>query len=379
MTEKEGSTFKVPLTTIQEIFPHPGADRLEYAKCYDFNVVVQKGKYNVGDVVLYVPIDSILPQWLEEQLFPADSKIKLHKSRVKQIKIRGGYSQGMIVPYECLTPLKHFDLEGVHIELDFSKELGITKYEAPAARYQQSLVKKRNKPLENPYFHKYGGIDNAKWYPDLFVEGEEVSITEKIHGTHVRFGYAPFVANTLWKHIKKLFGFAPTHEWVYGSNNVQLQNRSGFKGFYGEDVYGQTLAKYGLKDKVLPGELFNGEVYGDGIQGGYEYGCKGGITKLVLFDMKLQTTESSDYLNVDEFQKVCIDRELPMVPELYRGPFSKELAKSLTIGDSVLAPSQKVREGVVIKPVVEKQCYMGRKMLKMISEKYLESDQTDFH
>jgi RNA ligase (TIGR02306 family) len=378
MADENGSTFKVPVTAIKEIFPHPDKDTtsLEYAKVYDFNVIVRKNEYKVGDRVVYVPIDSILPFSLESKIFGPDSKIKLNKSRVKQIKIRGYYSQGMLINFDDLDDLHPDDLFD---ENDLSEKLGITKYEPPKANYQEGLIKKRDKPLENPYFHKYGGIDNFKWYPDLFEAGEMVSVTEKIHGSNIRAGYVPFVANTLWKKILKFFKKNPSHEWVYGSNNVQLQKRSNYKGFYGSDVYGKVLEKYGVREKLKPGEVIYGEIYGDGIQANYNYGCKQGEHKLVVFDLKIQTQETSDFVGVEEFQQFCVERGFPTPPELYRGPFDKEKVKVFTQGASVLCPEQKVREGVVVKPVVETKSLIGRKVLKIISEKYLEKDQTDFH
>jgi RNA ligase (TIGR02306 family) len=75
----EGSGYKVPLTQILEIKEHPNADRLEIAVVYGFEVVVGKGSYKTGDTVIYIPIDSILPQDLEDHLFPEGSKIKLTK------------------------------------------------------------------------------------------------------------------------------------------------------------------------------------------------------------------------------------------------------------------------------------------------------------
>jgi len=368
------SEFKCPLTTIIEIFEHPNANALEYAKVYDFNVIVRKGQYKVGDAVIYVPIDSILPLDLETKIFGPDSKIKLNKSRVKQIKIRGHYSQGMLIsPDDVNCSL------GTKLETDYAEALGITKYEPPAANYQGSLARKRDKPMENPYFHKYGGIDNIKWYPDLFKPDELVSITEKIHGSNIRAGYVPFVANTLWKKFLKFMGWNPTHQWCYGSNNVQLQSRWNYKGFYGTDVYGKVLEKYGVKDKLKPGEVIYGELYGHGIQGGYTYGCSQGEHKLVVFDVKRQTETESDFLGVDHFQAFCKERGFETPPELYRGVFDKDKAKALTIGNSVLVPSQKVIEGVVIKPLEESIGLAGRKVLKLISEEYLSKDQTDFH
>ena len=131
------------------------------------------------------------------------------------------------------------------IEQDYSEELGVSKYEPPPPRYQSSMSspRRRDKPFENPHFRKFNGIMNIKWMPHVF-ENEEVIIQSKLHGSHIRFGKAPFVANTLWKKIKKLFGFAPKFEAVYGSNNVELTNRSGYKGFYGEDVYGKLIEKF---------------------------------------------------------------------------------------------------------------------------------------
>src|SRR5271166_788083 len=141
------SEYKVPLTTIKEIFEHPNATSLEFAKVYDFNVIVGKGQYKIGDHVVYVPIDSILPLELETKLFGSESKIKLNKGRIKQIKIRGQYSQGLIIGLEHLgPPFSTANIDGV-LETDFSTVLGITKYEPPAAAYQGSNTSvKRDKP-----------------------------------------------------------------------------------------------------------------------------------------------------------------------------------------------------------------------------------------
>jgi hypothetical protein len=68
-----------------------------------------------------------------------------------------------------------------------------------------------------------------------------------------------------------------------------------------------------------------------------------------------------------------------MVPILYVGPFDIAKVKELTKGNSILAPSQKVREGVVVKSIENQECYIGRKMLKFISDEYLLKDQSEFH
>jgi len=378
--EKEGSEYKVPLTTIKEIKVHDNATSLEIAVVYGFEVIVGKGQYKVGDKVIYIPPDSIITQELENTLFGPDSKIKLNKHRIKQIKIRGKYSQGMLVSPDDLGPLWTEERLRDGLEDDFAEELGIIKYQPPQAHYQTGTVKKRDKKNENPYFHKYGGIDNFKWYPELFQEGEMVSITEKIHGSNIRFGYVPYVANNLWRKFLKLLKLTPSYEWVYGSNNVQYQQKFNKQtGYYGTDVYGAVLSKYNAKDKVEHGEIWYGELYGDGIQGGYNYGCKNGEHKLVVFDLKHQNGTDAKYVDAQIFADIAKERGFEVAPELYRGPFNIDQAKALTTGDSVLVPTQKVREGVVIKPLIEQESTIGRKLLKLISEKYLEKDQTEFH
>lgn len=176
------TTYKVPYTTILDIQRHPNADKLDICTVYGFQVVAQRDKYKIGNEVLYVPIDSILTQELEDIIFPPGSKIKLDKHRVRQIRIRGTASQGMLINKEDLKTL--IDINSMELEKDYSKELNITKYEPPfvGLSQPQGKDKQRNKSYEHPLFHKYNGLESIKWFPTLFKEGEEVVINEKLHG-----------------------------------------------------------------------------------------------------------------------------------------------------------------------------------------------------
>lgn len=379
------SEYKVPLTQIVAIDPHPNADRLELATVYGFQVVIKKDSYKVGDQVVYVPIDSILPQQLEDFLFPPDAKIKLNKHRVRQIRIRKIASQGMLINSEDIKAVYGF--EPNVLEDDYKEMLHIFKYEPPAPAFQSEMGSggRKIKPLENPNFHKYNGLDNIKWFPTLFKDGELVVMQEKIHGTNARAAKLPFAANTLLKKVKlwflKLLKRPISYEFCYGSNNVQLQDRPGYTGYYGEDIYGKTFQAVDAASKIKDGETIFGEIYGSGIQKDYNYGCSEGEHKFVLFDVKVLNEDGSQrWLGPDEVIAYAKERGFDVVPEVYRGPFSMALAKELTIGDSILAPSQKVREGVVVKAVEGYSDERGNnKALKVISEAYLDKDQTDFH
>lgn len=391
MADENGSTFKVPLTTIREVLPHNNAERLEVAVVYGFQVITQKGLYKVGDLVIYVPIDSILPQALEDKLFPPDSKVKLNKHRIRQIKLRGVASQGMLINPEDVFgfPLPNgatgasTNLGMFSVEDDLSVALDITKYEPPQ---RENLISgnpgKRIKLHENPNFNKYGGLDNIKWHPEKFKAEEMVVLQEKIHGTNARAAIMPFSANTLWKKLVKWLGFAPATEFCYGSNNVQLQNKPGHTGFYGEDVYGKVFGQLDVKNKLKLGETIYGEIYGDNIQKNYTYGCGTGERKFVLFDVRiLQPDGSHKWLNPDEVTAFAKERGFDMVPELYRGPYtSLEFVKTYTKGNSVLAPSQKIREGIAVKSLDNYDEYGHNRALKVISEDYLSDEtNTDFH
>lgn len=373
--------FKVPLTVIKDVFEHTNANSLEFVKVYDFNVIVSKGRYKAGDKVVYVPIDSLLPQNIEDEMFPSGSKIKLNNHRIKQIKIRGQYSQGLIISPDDLQT--HRIDANIPLETNLAGFLGITKYEPGPASFEGSSMggKKRDKPRENPLFHSYNGIENVKWYPDLFKEDEEVVIQEKLHGSNCRAAILPYKANTLWKKIKKFFGRAPAFEKCYGSNMVQLQERSGYTGFYGEDVYGKVLEKVKAFDKIKAGETIYGELIGEGIQKNYNYGHN--EHHFVLFDVKrLNEDGTQTWLTPNEVQEFAKERGFDFVPVLYAGVFNKALAYELTKGASKYHPETKVMEGIVIKSRLgynDDRMSSNKRALKWLSEKYLEKDNSDFH
>jgi RNA ligase (TIGR02306 family) len=403
--------FVVKVVKIDAIHPHPKADKLEIAQIAGWQCIVQKNAYFAGSLAVYIPIDSVLPDAVERILFGPDSKIKLHKSRVKSIKIRGSVSQGMLAPCDELgVPAK----EGY----DCAKDLGIVKFEPPEAPPLMRGGNPVSKKKKNPFFHEYGGLDNFKNYPELFKEGEEVIITEKVHGTNFRFGWVPTATDTFAKRVKKLLGMLPEYEFVFGSNKVQLQNRVSssnlkakllgwipikairtiaYQGYYEQsgvgNVYEEAVKKYDLKniteDPMYRGLVFYGEIYGSSIQKGYTYGCVEGERKLVMFDILctepgIRTGEAREqfvagFCDHHAVESVCEDLGLDVVPVLYKGPFNVQGVKELTKGNSVMVPTQKIIEGVVVRPIREEKCHMGRKVLKLISDDYLLSDNTDFH
>ena len=134
------------------------------------------------------------------------------------------------------------------------------------------------------------------------------------------------------------------------------------------------MEKYGLTD--LPkGVVVYGEIYGSGIQPGY--GCADGERKLALFDAQ-SFEPTARWMDAAEFDALVVANGLPRAPVLFVGPYAGDLVqKQLTCGPSVVAPEQKVREGCVVRPAVERTDRCGRAVLKSINPDYLVSKHAD--
>lgn len=362
------SELVVEVVEIEEILPHGNADRLEIAKIKGWFCVTGKGNFKAGDRGIYFPIDSILPTELQAKLFPPDSKIKLKNGRIKTEKIRGVISQGLLIP------LKDVGMEDLCVGVDVTKRLGIMKYE-PDAGSLPNAMNPQQKRFSNPYFHKYTDIQNAKNYTKVFEEGEHVIAFEKIHGTNFRAGWVPYVPSSLWEKLKvRVLNFlnpawVPQWEFVYGSRNMQLKKDS-------ENLYARIVKQYDLENKIQHGHVIYGEIYGDGVQKGYNYGCSKDEQRLAIFDVAL----NGQYQDIGYVTAFCALKHLPVVPVVYNGLFDWDTMLKLTKGPSLINSTQKVREGIVVRSVKEESSpYIGRKVLKFVSDEYLLKDQTEFH
>ena len=383
------STHRVEIVEIASIDIHPNADRLSIARIGGWQVVVGKGSFEPKEWALYVPVDSVLPNSLEERLFPPGSKITLKKGRIRSIKIRGQMSQGMLISLDDVEGELAATWDGKHplpkytLGLDLAERLKITKYEPPEPDFAGPTApkgKKASKSQINPNFKKYTDIENIKWYTNVFKDGEMVYISEKLHGTSARYGYVPrhyegFLAPLRQAIMDRLakWGLVKSHQFIFGSRNVQLHTGTN-KSWYAEDVYSKILKQENIQERLQPGECVYGEIVGHNIQKNYSYGCKEGEHKFYVYDVMV----NGKYLDYPAFARWCSNRGFEPVPKLYVGPWSTEVHMQHRDGDSTIG-GQKIREGVVIKSVVDEESICGRKVLKSISDAYYLEDNSDFH
>ncbi len=345
------SSLIVDVCKIIKVERHANADKLDLVQVKGWTCIVGRDNYKVGDLVIFCPPDSVIPENIIEEY-----KLEFLKKcgRVGTVKLRKFISQGLILNIPEGKKWK----EGKEV----SKELGITKYEAPVKRISLNSGKQPTKRKQNPLFDKYTEIENIKNYNAVFKEGDVAVITEKIHGTNFRAGNLPrYKGNLLGKILSFLFG---KYEFVYGSHNVQKTVTNVRMGFYGEDVYGKMAEKYNLKEIIPKDYILYSEIFGNGIQE-LEYGMNDIDVK--FFDVKYK----GKYLDHSDFVEFCLYRQLPMVPVLYVGEYKQEDLINYTQGNSIIAPNQ-IREGCVVKSLKGEYTHtVGRKILKSINPEYL--------
>lgn len=54
------SSLIVEICEVNDVEKHPNADKLDLVSVKGWQCVAQKGEYQIGDSVVYIPIDSIL-------------------------------------------------------------------------------------------------------------------------------------------------------------------------------------------------------------------------------------------------------------------------------------------------------------------------------
>lgn len=367
------SQLIVPAVRVQKIYPHPGADTLDFIEVQGWRCIVKRGSVKKGDWGAYFPIDSVLTPEIQNAAFK-DAKVKPKEGRVRTVKIRGEIAQGLFLAKDLLPVFPRYPQEG----MDLAEVLGVTKYEPPAASIpvHMQTSKKSTRKKVNPNFKEYTDLQHLKWFTNVFEPGEQIVITEKVHGTSARYGRVPLEADTFWKKLKKLVGLLASHEYVYGSRKVQLQSKTHrTTSFYGDDVWSLNAKKLGMQDLLLDGEVVYGEIYGEGIQKNYSYGKSADDRSFVVYDVQ----KDGKFLDHADLVHWCRSKGLQMVPTLYVGPFSGEIVEEHTNGPSVLDPKTKVREGCVVRPNVERHTHNGRAVYKSVSPAFLLGDQTDFH
>lgn len=376
------------------ITKHNNADALELAEVGAYQAIVRKGDFETGDLGVYIPEQSIVPDWLIKRLGLEGRLAGKQKNRVKAVKLRGVLSQGLIVPcpreIELEWAVMDADKDNGFLTLDNTHEegvpaeeyrevtlgddvtelLGITKWEPVIPALMSGEV-------YNPHFQFKYDIENFKRHPDVLEDAEEVVMTEKIHGTFCMVAHLP-VGEWSDDHLDQ--------RWVVASKGLAAQGialkpteenlakNTYFRALITHDVFRKLRAAIDNDEKVV----VLGEVYGRGIQD-LQYGNESDNLGFRVFDIYVEGLPMPH----DVMQVACQEAGLETVPVLYEGPFGEDVMEEVTNGKETISGDEThTREGVVIKPLNERRDNeIGRVILKSVSEAYLlrKGDTTEFN
>lgn len=369
MNNMENNNSVCYVARINEIKPIPGADNIEQAIVGGWNCIVQKGQYAAGGLVVVATTDAVIPTELSDLMNVTNYLRK--GGRVRTVKLRGVYSECLIIPL-MYVPKGETIIDTLTEGKDMMEVMSIFKYEPPVRTISLGSGRKI-RYQDNPNFHIYYKFPNLKNVDGMFTKDDIVEITRKIHGTNARYGIVKRSKVTLFHKLRKLFGNKwAEYEYVYGSHNVEKGSDS--QGFYDTDVWAKVAEDYNIKNKLWnwvkthvgsPNELgegiiLYGEIYGAGIQKGYDYGLTN--MEFVGFDIKLNGEYMSTY---DVY--VGLDRlELPHVEELYIGQWNQEVQDSFVFNNYIKG-TKVPHEGIVIKHISGNRS----KVAKVINPDYL--------
>ena len=350
---------------IGEIRPIEGADNIELAIVNGWHAITKKGQHNVDEQVIIATTDAVIPLSISDELGVTGYLRK--GQRVRTVKLRGVYSECLIMPLDLLV-----FIDNINDGDDMMEMLGVIKYEPPVKMVEMSVGGRKFKYHQNPNFHVYYKFPNLKNVPELFTEEDRVSITRKLHGTNARFGIVKKKNLSLWDRVRKFFGNEWVYfEYVYGSHNVEKGSDS--QGFYGTDVWRTVADEYKIKTKLWEyvkkyytptllgsGIVIYGEIYGHGIQKNYDYGLKD--IKFAGFDVEIDGKYQTFFNERGIFDTL----DLPKVELLYSGLWDKG-TQDRFVFNNFIEGTKVPHEGIVVKDLSGER----HKVAKVINPDYL--------
>lgn len=299
---------------IQKVSHHPNADRLDLAIVLGFQCVIPRDSYKEGEGIIFIQPDTILP----DSVWAADYK-KYSPKRVKAIRLRQEWSEGIVVPLKSVMNLLPTTIA---IGDDYSSELSVTKYDPPTP---QDLSAVGHLPFGMPATDEER-FENLKYIP----YGEIVDVSLKIDGQ------------------------SSTHYYEYEIKKYGVCGRK--LDLDPESINNYTLHIPKIKNKLIDycekhdvSLAMRGESYGKGIQG-MEHNPHSKVDKsfacFSIYNIKERRYENKG----DKFYyaDVCAELEIETVPMLEKDVvLTAELIKKYSIGITEI--NGKPFEGVVVK------------------------------
>jgi len=316
---------------IRDVQPIPNAESIDVARVLGWSVVIKKGEFQVGDKVIYVEIDSLLPEREEFEFLRKDG------FRIRTVRLRSQVSQGICFSMELLP-------EGSYEEgADVTELLGIEKYEPPippilqgtiVGKYPSFIPKTTENRIQSEVFNL------SVW------KGKEGVALEKLDGT----------SSTFYLQDGHFGVCGKTIEYLDSENNLYWRMARLYK-------VEETLRSLG-RDLAIQGEII-----GSGItKNKYKLNNEHRFYAFNILDVS--TGEYLDDVTFNELMKEFHFQSVPIVSNSMIIHEDMEAYVELSNGKSAINPSI-LREGIVIKSKNEGKHGLGSFSFKVINPNFL--------
>jgi hypothetical protein len=335
------------IVELQDVRPHPNADRLQLATVVGDQIVVGLDAKN-GNVMVYFDSNLCLStEYLSRNNLFANPEMNQDKSvkgyfgksgRVRAQKFRGSMSNGFAADVKTLGTI------GARLAIgdEFTQidgEVLCKKYIVPTkAAHARAGGKKTRRPV-SAMFWKHWSTKNL-FRKSYCVPTGIVYLEEKVHGTSARTGKVLCPTNKPWWKF-----WAPDKEWRVVSGTRRVDEVIHDLREVREEI-GEKLAPYLHKGEQLYYEIFgnskancppcadNNWKGGKNIQKGFTYGCKQGQYRVILYRITVTTPDGHCYdLSREAVYHRAIRLGLEVPPLLGRGIFNKETETISALSD----------------------------------------------
>lgn len=331
------------ITKILSLSPIEGADKIETATVLSWEIVVRKGLYTVGDLVIFVAPDTIIPKRFLDESYTGDETVRL-----KTVRLRGQYSAGVILP------IREFLKGDFEDDDDVTETLGVRKYEKPIAACLAGVCK-GNFPT---HIVPKTDEDNYKSYPraidELKTEGfadEHVVALIKADGSSGTFFVEP-----------------ETQEFEACSRNLRLKESEG-------NAFWKIARKYNIEEIIRKSGAnlaIQGEIVGGKIQNNPM-----GLSDIEIRVFLIKNLDTHTWFSWDETAQFCLENDLPHVDEVGRWKASdvpEKIRDIQELSNNLKYPTNgKPAEGIVLRTNKPMQSYALKKWwwsVKVLSEPY---------
>lgn len=266
---KGGSTMPNPdrhmatLRRIDGVTPIDGADRIEAAHVGGWDVVIGKGDFHEGDIVVFFEIDTFFPKSDKHFAFlmPRGTKRMIVVNDdgstsdvighvLRTAKMRGVYSQGLLMsPQDFGIDIDKYDAKDIDSHPDVTSICGVWEYVPPMPIGQVGIIGRFNERyahrtdavrIQNISPVAWQAMHDVPFHATVKVDGMSTTVRSDADGTMHVYSHANELdtsdGNSLGKEILQAYEASGIAQWCRQHTDYAVQGE-----FFGSKINGNRL------------------------------------------------------------------------------------------------------------------------------------------